>query len=349
MEVSLKTRTSPKLEKVKEVLQSRIDSGNLTGMLPGVHQLAREFGLNFQTVNKAVNDLVKDNILCRIPSTGTFVKQKNRFGLLIPNILNTVLEIPVYANVIHGIERQLNKYNKTMALWHSMPSPEQFANDVDGIILFAGAGSGEIRFDFNDIPCVRIMGLADSSEPWDHVTYDNRLIGELAADHLISEGHMNSIYVGPARPNEIFRQRTEVFQGRIQSAGGVFHSITDEHLHEIASDFNRIDRMKVVNLAKVIGALRPKPTGLFVPADMFACAIYGALEEAGIRPGKDIHVVSCNNEKSFLMGLHPHPAVIDIHAEEIGKKAVDRLLWRIRNISEPCEKILVKPELICGR
>ncbi len=346
MEATLKSRTSPKLVKVREALQSRIDSGNLTGMLPGVHQLAREFGLNFQTVNKAINDLVKDNILCRIPSTGTFVKQKNRFGLLIPNILKTVLEIPVYANVIHGIERQLNKYNKTMTLWHSMPSLEQLANDVDGIILFAGAGSGGMKFDFNDIPCVRIMGLADSSEPWDHVTYDNRLIGEIAADHLISGGHMNSIYVGPAEPNDIFRQRAEVFQKKIQEAGGVFHSVTDEHLREIASDFSRIDRAKMVNLAKIILSLRPVPSGLFVPADMFACAIYGALEEAGIRPGSGIHVVSCNNEKSFLMGLHPRPAVIDIHAEEIGKKAVERLLWRIRHRFEPCEKILVRPELV---
>jgi LacI family transcriptional regulator len=346
MEAVLKTRTSPKLEKVRGLLQSRIDSGNLKGMLPGVHQLAREFGLNFQTVNKAVNDLVKENVLSRIPSTGTFVKQKNRFGLLIPNILNTVLEIPVYANVIHGVERQLSEYDKTMTLWHSMPSSDQFANDVDGIILFTGPGSGKINPGLIGVPCVRIMGLIDSSEPWDHVTYDNRVIGELAAEHLISGGHINSVYVGPAEPNEIFRQRTEVFKKKILGAGGVFQCITDEHLRLIASDFSKVDRTKMVNLAKVVAALMPKPTGLFVPADMFACAIYGALEEAGLRPGKDIHVVSCNNEKSFLMGLHPRPAVIDIHAEEIGRKAVDRLLWRIRHKAEPCEKILVKPVLL---
>ncbi|MCF7974969.1 MAG: hypothetical protein K9N55_14220, partial [Phycisphaerae bacterium] len=49
----------------------------------------------------------------------------------------------------------------------------------------------------------------------------------------------------------------------------------------------------------------------------------------GIQPGRDLEIISCNNETSLLAGLAPRPISIDIQPETIGKKAVEQLRWRI--------------------
>ncbi len=340
-------RLAPKLGKIREKLQSRIDSGRMSGMLPGVHQLAREFGVNFQTVSKALDQLECDEILYRIPNMGTFIKQKNRIGLLAPNMPRALMETPVYAKVLLGIEEELSLLRKTLVLWQSIPSDEQILNDVDGMIVFLyGTKKLQVKTALDKIPCVRIMGLVDNSENWDHITYDNQAIGVAAAEYLFSKGHRNCAYIGPNGENPIFAGRADSFQEKINASGGSVWRITDDHLAIVSEDLNMVDRHRMLEIARMIARRSPRPTGLFVPADMFACVLYGALSEAGIRPGIDIQIVSCNNENSFLMGLHPQPAVIDIHSEEIGRRAVNRIIWRMKHRKNPCEKILLKPHMI---
>ena len=91
---------------------------------------------------------------------------------------------------------------------------------------------------------------------------------------------------------------------------------------------------------------QPRPTGIFFPADMLTSVAYPLLYERGIVPGRDLDVVSCNNEEILLNNLHPKPAVIDIHAAAVGYRAVEQLLWRIEHPLEPKMKSLIDPELI---
>ena len=66
-----------------------------------------------------------------------------------------------------------------------------------------------------------------------------------------------------------------------------------------------------------------------------------------MRAGRDVSVVSCNNEHSLLANLHPSLTTIDVHAEAIGRRAVDQLLWRIRHPEETLAcQVLVEPTLV---
>ena len=44
-----------------------------------------------------------------------------------------------------------------------------------------------------------------------------------------------------------------------------------------------------------------------------------------------MEIVSCNNEKPYLVGLHPKPIEIDIRAESIGRRGVEQLIWRLEH------------------
>ena len=76
------SRIVKKYPKVLNSLRLKIRRGHYGSMLPGVQQLARDFDVNFMTVNKAVNMLVDENLLYRIPNKGTFVRRTYRIALI---------------------------------------------------------------------------------------------------------------------------------------------------------------------------------------------------------------------------------------------------------------------------
>jgi DNA-binding LacI/PurR family transcriptional regulator len=95
-------------------------------------------------------------------------------------------------------------------------------------------------------------------------------------------------------------------------------------------------------------AQRQRPTAIFVPADSIAVQVYRALAIRGINIGDDISILSVNNEKSLIAGLHPMLSTFDIHAEEIGCRSVELLLWRIDNSNAVENVLLLSPTLIKG-
>jgi LacI family transcriptional regulator len=106
-------------------------------------------------------------------------------------------------------------------------------------------------------------------------------------------------------------------------------------------------------MAEAVGPLvdslagrKKRPLGLFLTMDILAPCVYAELARVGLTVGKDIHVVSCNNERPYLNSLHPQPAVVDVRAAEIGRRAVFQLLQRMRFPQEICVSLLVAPELV---
>ena len=90
----------------------------------------------------------------------------------------------------------------------------------------------------------------------------------------------------------------------------------------------------------------PRPTGLFVGNDFAAVQIYPILQQMGVVPGRDITIISCDNEGDpGLAGLQPRPASIEVGAEEVGWQAVRRLVSRLENPDEPAILINVAPRV----
>jgi DNA-binding LacI/PurR family transcriptional regulator len=106
------------------------------------------------------------------------------------------------------------------------------------------------------------------------------------------------------------------------------------------------DRVLLGRLVDRLLSGTPRPTGLFLSSDILVAPIYLLLLERGIQPGKDIQIVSCNNERPLLNGLHPRPAVIDTQSAEIGRAATERLLWRMNHPNSPIVDILIQPVLV---
>src|SRR5207302_3784461 len=100
---------------------------------------------------------------------------------------------------------------------------------------------------------------------------------------------------------------------------------------QMTADYWRTHNAAAVDsLIERFMSLSPRPTGVFVADDTQVALIQPALQNAGVKIGRgDTQVVSCNNEKPFLVGLSPRPAVVDIRVESIGRRGVEHLIWRM--------------------
>src|SRR5439155_13761962 len=100
-------------------------------------------------------------------------------------------------------------------------------------------------------------------------------------------------------------------------------------------------------LAEVLDELvARRPAGLFVSRDEEVVQVYRLLGERGVEPGRDVRIVSCDNENVRLSMLHPRPATIEIGTAEIARRAVRRLENRIKNPLEAPVRVLVNPQLV---
>jgi LacI family transcriptional regulator len=268
---------------------------------------------------------------------------------LISRLSAVHIKTPVYSSVMHGIESELSTLNFNLIV-RSLPVIEPWAvipQKIDGAILFHVKDDDQKLINtLRSLSCVRVMGPSLETDFFDLVTYDDAAVGRLAAEHLLNLGHRRLSYVGSLDPNN--NNRGIQFKEAVLAAGAEFFEIKKCSNNLMLEDGNhQLPNMKALGaICEELAAMPKRPTALFVHADILVMGLYHILPHYGIKPGVDITLVGTNNDRVYLEHLSPRPTTIDIHAVQVGRKAVERLLWRLDNHKEPFKKIELQPELI---
>jgi len=184
-------------------------------------------------------------------------------------------------------------------------------------------------------PILKVMSTPGIDWPYDHVTYNNPVVGRLVGNYLIRHGHRKIVLMGYC---------SDIFNGRINEARAVIEQnggLTETLLLPAHASTAEKDELTGIFFA---GLRDKKITAIFSPDDSLTVSIYQLLLHQGIRPGQDIKVISCNNE-DILEQLRPRPPSVDIHARSIGRMAVRQLLWRLENQDEPAITLQMTPAL----
>ena len=222
-------------------------------------------------------------------------------------------------------------------------------DEVDGVLLFGRSNSlsEAAGARLKDIPTVGLMrGFDELSGQIDRVLYDNAMVGPMAADYLAKRGHkcVGFWNIDPLHPAFIPRLRD--FTRAAPKTGLEVVSLVADHTPETF----REELAQYKALSERLVAAAGKITGLFVAADYQLPQLYHTLELQGIRPGRDVDFIACDNVPFFLDHLTPPPASIDINLKLVGRRGVEQLLWRIANptLTNRCT-MLIEPVLVPAR
>ena len=277
-----------------------------------------------------------------------YANRSLNIALVTLGIPAAALRSPLYSDVSHSITAKVREHRHRLTVCHAARSKEFnveeiFQSGADGFLLFGHGESGEVIQALREFPCVSLMGTERPRSGCDWVSYDDYAVGKIAATYLVEQGHRNCAYLGKPKG-----QRGQAFAETIHAAGGEVTVLEADGLFVARDDIHEVDLKAMDALVDRLLSLSPRPTGLFAWADMLTAALYPTLYSRGVQPGRDMTIVSCNNEWPLLFGLRPRPAVVDIQGTTIGHRAVQQLLWRMQNRREPCVTLLVAPTLITG-
>lgn len=263
-------------------------------------------------------------------------------------------EVPVIAGSISAFSRIATQNGLSLTITE-MPEPDEVSpalkrKDVVGAIAFVSGALHEKALTklAQTIPTVRVLGGQFAPPEIDHVTVNNNAIGYLAAQHLLEQGCRKLAFLTVAPSWYFLRLRAHGFAvGAAEMTSGTHPEHSGPRtIIEIdpadggtGADFNKVPKLIDILLASGCD-------GVFVPRDEETVAVYRELNRRGIVVGKDIKVVSCDNDAVRLSILDPRPPSIDLGVREIAHNAYRRLSWRIRHPHAPAVRILVTPRLI---
>jgi LacI family transcriptional regulator len=221
--------------------------------------------------------------------------------------------------------------------------------EVDGLLLHGELPGETVRTKLRQMPCVWLMGNRRRPDWGDQVMPDNSAIGEMAAAYLLARGHQRVVYLGTGQLSWSLGVRALAFKTAADDRGATATII--EAPEEFHRDFWAGDGLPQVGeaLAEKVVSMSPATTGLFIAEDRLLPVVHAALVKRGVSigRGKDVEIISCNNEQPHLVGLSEPPATIDIRTESIGRRGVEQLLWRMQN-NGLAERVrtLIEPVLV---
>lgn len=297
---------------------------------------------NVARVLKAVREV---GYIAKPPRAGPNLRTGN-LGLLLLGMDRSLASLPVIAQTVQSVQAEISRLGAN-TLMADLPGldvipPFLERGSVDGLVVkgpLQGAlpapGKNRLVDRLRAMPTVWVLGRPEGA--WsDHCGPDNWAIGRLAAQRLVSKGHRHLAYVSVRGRHTMFDERQASFEWHARTLGAAAHTFVSARPDSVpwplpsAGNQDEMDR-----LVKRMRREAAKCTGIYVPADTMAAQLFRSLAQVGLRIGKDIAVVSTNNEPPIIASLAPTLTTIDVRADAIGTRAVEQLLWRIGHLDRP--------------
>lgn len=221
-------------------------------------------------------------------------------------------------------------------------------HSINGILIHGQRPSRVPAAIQQNLPTVWMMANRLRPNWGDQVMPDGTGIGQLAAQHLLRRGHRDVVYIG-LNSNWSFGVRSLSFRESFEAAGGRVRELTRGNFDTANYWSLQGGNAAIESIVEELVSLTPQPTAAFIAEDWIVPVLYAALASRGITagPGRDLDIISCNNQPVHFMGLPNRPPTIDIRIEAIGRYGVEQLLWRIRHgLDEPRIRMMVEPTLV---
>jgi len=271
-------------------------------------------------------------------------------GLLLIRRPLELLRFPMYVMLLEALEAALAEKDLHLVIMHTADTdglPRTCSRDrLDGVFVLGCAPAG-IRKSLQELnPVLLLSSGRVGDEVWaDWVSHDFEALGHMAADYLLRQGHRRIAFFNPVASHWVFTEVHRGFEDAAQSAGVEPVVLCAGEDIVIPWD-TRLIRRHVEELVDQLLALPAdqRPTGMHTVNDEITAITYQVLAERGVRPGRDVEMVSCGNEEEHLRYLQPRPVSIDGNLEGIARQAVQKILYRIKNPDSPVGgRVLVPP------
>ncbi|MFG6114876.1 LacI family DNA-binding transcriptional regulator [Halobacillus sp. MO56] len=206
---------------------------------------------------------------------------------------------------------------------------------VDGILILSHISNEYIQKVLaTGIPTVLIDHHHPNIEA-DAILTNNRFGSYLVTQHLVELGHKDIAFVGDTSFSPSYQERWEGYMLALKEFG------LEANSHLMFTDAKEEEFM----INSFIQQLPAQPTAWFCVNDGLGYLVTNGLKQQGLNVPEDASVCSFDNGKLSRLSS-PSITTMDIDLGLYGKKAVEKLFWRIENPDEQYQETLLPAKLI---
>jgi LacI family transcriptional regulator len=339
-------------------LRSAIERGTYAAgeLIPSERELSSSRGLSRTTVRRAIQLLVDEGVLYRVPGSGTYVgraapltteppQEHATIGLILPTLAN-----PYFGELVTAIERECTRAGYQLLLGQSdlvgrsmAPYLARYAENtaVKGVIAVS---TGEA------ISAASYDQLARAGKPFLFVVRHAETVGadSVSTDHvggardlmrhLIGLGHRRIAYIGTASAHT-----PRHYQGYLEGLREA--GLPEAPELQVRGVGDNLDQVGEAGTFALLERRTPF-TAIFAQIDQVAIGVLRALRAAGISVPGAVSVVGFDNIPS-AEHLQPPLTTVDHTVSEIGRLAVlllqDRMTGRYDG---PARRVIIQPRLM---
>lgn len=323
--------STPKYILVENHIKKAIKNKLIEKKLPGERTLAQELDVSYMTVRKAIENLVNEGILYKVPTKGTFVntdnnrKKKNRtIGYFLDSSIKAGISSPYYSMIFNAIEKEAAKDNYSV-VYFSDANQEKLRSTLqklDGVIATCFPRIETTILDIKQsVPVVVIdNSAADKTIP--SVIIDNFNADADSVDHAYSLGHKQIAFMTGLEDSDIGKSRYAGYQYGLTKNG--------LPLNESLVFRGNYSYESGIEGAAYFLTLEQLPTAIICANDAMALGAIQKFTQEGFDIPADISIIGFDDTE-VASQVSPALTTIAAPVDDIAKQAVNSLKQLIHN------------------
>lgn len=373
---------TPLWRRVQQDLRDKVESGVWTpgAMLPSRKSLAKAYGVDLRTVQRAVGELLADGTLDAEGGRGTFVGKAVRTanagsGPMPGADLRAIAFIVNHSfspadpgwhvtlqAMTEGVRQHAQRSRIMTFNTHGNTPEEMRQHELDALSVvererFAGVVMGHSGGDAA-LPVIRrilsqgtpivFIDTLPFKHGCDFVGIDNRMAAQEAVGYLLQIGHRRIAFLAPQDDVSTVRERFTGYQEAMRAAGAPI----SEDLSWRPALAKSLTRENLVyeldRIAESVKSAVDPPTAVFAVNDFLAQLLISAFERRGLTVPGSISVMGFDDVERYLP-RSPILTTVRQPFEAIGLRAAEMLWQRIageRGADEPFQHLMLPTSLV---
>jgi len=317
--------TVPKYVLVEDYIKQAIQQRKITHKLPGERVLASELGYSYMTIRKAIDNLVNEGLLYKIPTKGTYVADgKTRrartrtIGYFLDSRIAGGLSSPYYAMIFDALEKQTvhNGYSLVYFTDASQANLRGVLGKLDGVIASCFLRvEGLIQEIKAQVPVVAIdNSVADKTIP--SVIIDNFNAQMEMVTYLCSLGHRKIGFMTGLEDSDVGKNRYQGYKsGLVKQGIDLDPALVFRGNYTFGSG---------VSGAEYFLSLEHRPSAIICANDSMALGAISKLHQRGIEVPDDLSVVGFD-DIDIARQVTPGLTTVSVPVADIARHAFEML------------------------
>lgn len=328
---------TPKYIHVQNWIKDAIRRAAIVDKLPGERVLAKELGISYMTVRKAIDNLVDQGVLYRIQTKGTYVanpnsaprKETKNIGYFLDSTIKDGLTSPYYSLIFNALEKEAARRGYSVIFFTEISESNSIdhMSKIDGVIVSCFPRIEHVIQEIKRLVPVVVIDNASYDKSISSIIIDNFNAVVESINYLCSLGHKRIGFLTGLDDSDVGKNRLAGYRHALK-----MHGIDEIPELVFRGDYSFNTGKKG---ARTLLRLDEPPTAIMCANDSMAL---GAIKEAnrqGLSVPNDLSIVGFD-DITVAAQINPPLTTVAAPIEEIASLSVEMLYSLIHG--RPLEK-----------